>query len=76
MNASAIEVSEATTKEGKVSICKTGIHLQYHTNSKYRELSTAQKREHSVWRDKDSEKKKKPLATKGERPSLERYLLQ
>ena len=43
-NGSAIEVSEATTKDGKVSIGKTGVHLQYHTNFKYRELSTAQKK--------------------------------
>ena len=59
-NASAIEVSEATTKDGKVSIGKTGVHLHYHTNTEYRELSTAQKRELSEWRDKNSEKKKKP----------------
>ena len=48
-NASAIEVSEATTKDGKVSIGKTGAHLRYHTNSEYRELSTTQKRELSEW---------------------------
>ena len=59
-NASAIEVSKATTKEGKASIGKTGVHLRYHTNSEYRELSTAQKRELSEWQDKDPEKKKKP----------------
>ena len=59
-NASATEVSEATTKDGKASIGKTGVHLQYHMNSEYRELSTAQKRELSEWRDKDPQKKKKP----------------
>ena len=50
-NASAIEVSKATTKDGEASIGKTGVHLRYHTNSEYRELSTAQKRELSEWRD-------------------------
>ena len=64
VNASAIKVSEATTKEGKVSIGKTGVHLRCHTNSEYRELSTAQKRELSEWRDKDSEKKKNPCNEK------------
>ena len=59
-NASPIKVSEATTKDGKVSIGKTGVHLRYHTNSEYRELSTAQKKVLSEWQDKDSEKKKKP----------------
>ena len=59
-NASATEVSEATTKDRKASIGKTGVHLKYHMNSKYRELSTAQKRELSEWQDKDPEKKKKP----------------
>ena len=63
-NASAIEVSEATSKDGKVSIGKTGVHLRYHTNFEYRQLSTAQKRELSEWRDKDSEKKKKPCNEK------------
>ena len=63
-NASAIEVSEATTNDGKVGIGKTGVHLRYHTNSECRELSTAQKREFSEWRDKDSEKKKKPCNEK------------
>ena len=58
-NASATEVSKATTKDRKASIGKTGVHLCYHTNSEYRELSTAQKRELSEWRDKDPEKKKK-----------------
>ena len=48
-NASVIEVSEATRKDGKVTIGKTGIHLRYHMNSEYRELSTAQKRELSEW---------------------------
>ena len=32
-NASAIEVSEATTKDGKASIGKTGVLLRYHMNS-------------------------------------------
>ena len=42
-NASAVEViSEVTTKDGKVSIGKTGVHLRYHMNSEYRELSTEQ----------------------------------
>ena len=59
-NASAIEISEATSRNEKVSIGKTGVHLRYHTNSEYRELSTAQKKELSEWREKDSEKKKKP----------------
>ena len=59
-NASAIKISDATSKDGKVSIGKTGVHLRYHTNSEYRELSTSQKKELSKWRKKDSEKKKKP----------------
>ena len=61
-NASATKVSGAAMKDGKASISKTGVHLQYHTNSKYRELSTAQKRELSEWRDKnpEEEKKRKP----------------
>ena len=58
-NTSAIEVSEATTKDGKASIGKTGVHLRYHMNSEYRELSTAQKTELSEWRDKDPDKKMK-----------------
>ena len=70
-NASAIEVSEATSKDGKVSIGKTGVHLRYHMNSKYRELSTAQKRELSEWQDKDSEKKKKPRNEKQKTKSRE-----
>ena len=70
-NASAIEVSKATTKDGKVSIGKTGIHLRYHMNSEYREFSTAQKRELSEWRDKDSEKKKKPRHEKRKTKSQE-----
>ena len=48
-NASATEVSGAATKDGKASIGKTGVHLRYHTNSEYRELSTAQKKELSEW---------------------------
>ena len=48
-NASATEVSGVAKKDGKASIGKTGVHLQYHTNSEYRELSTAQKRELSEW---------------------------
>ena len=48
-NASAIKISEATAKDGNVSIGKTGVHLRYHTNSKYRELSTAQNKELSEW---------------------------
>ena len=71
VNASAIEVFEATTKDGKVSIGKTGVHLRCHTNSEYRELSTAQKRELSKWRDKDSEKKKKPRNEKQKTKSRE-----
>ena len=63
-NASATDVSEATMKDGKASIGKTGVHLQYHMNSEYRELSTAQKRELSEWRDKDPQKKKKPCHEK------------
>ena len=63
-NASATEVSKATTKDGKASIGKTGVHLRYHMNSEYRELSMAQKRELSKWRDKDPEKKKKPCHEK------------
>ena len=59
-NASAIKISDATSKDGKVSIGKTGVHLQYHTNSEYRELSTSQKKELSGWCEKDLEKKKKP----------------
>ena len=59
-NASAIEVSEATTKDRKVSIGKTGVHLRYHMISEYRELSTSQKRELSEWQDENPEKKKKP----------------
>ena len=49
-------------KEGKASIGKTGVHLQYHTNSEYQALSTAQKRELLEWRDKnpEEEKRKKP----------------
>ena len=47
-NASATEVSEATTKDGKASIGKTGVHLRYRMNSECRELSIAQKRELSV----------------------------
>ena len=70
-NASAIEVSEATSKDGKVSIGKTGVHLPYHTNFEYRDLSTAQKRELSEWRDKDSEKKKKPCNEKRKTKSRE-----
>ena len=70
-NASAIKVSKATTKDGKVSIGKTGVHLRYHTNSEYRELSTAQKRELSEWRDKDSEKKKNPRNKKRKTKSQE-----
>ena len=70
-NASAIEISEATSKDGKVSIGKTGVHLRYHTNSKYRELSTAQKKELSEWREKDSEKKKKPRNEKRKAKSRE-----
>ena len=54
--ASAIEISDATSKDGKVSIGKTGVHLRYHTNSEYRELSTSQKKELSEWREKDSER--------------------
>ena len=63
-NTSTTEVSEVTTKDGKASIGKTGVHLQYHTNSEYRELSTAQKRELSQWQDKDPQKKKKPCHEK------------
>ena len=61
-NTSATEVSGTATKERKASISKTCIHLQYHTNSEYRALSTAQKRELLEWRDKNPEerKKKKP----------------
>ena len=74
-NASAIEISDATSKDGKVSIGKTGVHLRYHTNSEYRELSTSQKKELSEWCEKDSEKKKKPRNEK-RRPSPGRYPLQ
>ena len=74
-NASAIEISEATSRDRKVSIGKTGVHLQYHTNSEYRELSTAQKKERSDWHEKDSEKKKKPQM-RNERSSPGRYRLQ
>ena len=70
-NASAVEVSEATSKDGKASIGKTGVHLRYHMNSDYRELSTAQKRELSEWREKDSEKKKKPRNEKRKAKSRE-----
>ena len=59
-NASATEVSGAAMKDGKASIDKTGVHLRYHMNSEYRELSTAQKGELSEWQVKDPEKKKKP----------------
>ena len=66
VNASATEVSGAATKNGKASLGKTGICLQYHMNSEYRDLSTAQKRERSEWRDKnpEEEKKKKPCHEK------------
>ena len=70
-NASAIEISDATSKDGKVSIGKTGVHLRYHTNSKYREISTSQKKELSEWREKDSEKKKKPRTEKRKAKSRE-----
>ena len=40
-------------------------------NSKYRELSTAQKRELSEWQDKDSERKKKPCNEKRKTKSQE-----
>ena len=56
-NASATEISGTAMKDGKVSIGKTG--LGYHTNSEYRALSTAQKRELSKWCDKNPEEKKK-----------------
>ena len=61
-NASATEVSGTAKKERKASIGKTGVYLQYHTNSEYQALSTAQKRELSEWCDKNPEerKKKKP----------------
>ena len=59
MNASATEISGTATKDGEVSIGKTGVHLQYHTNSEYQALSTAQKRELSEWCDKNPEEKKK-----------------
>ena len=70
-NASEIEISDATSKDRKVSIGKTGVHLQYHTNSEYRELSTSQKKELSEWREKDSEKKKKPRTEKRKANSRE-----
>ena len=70
-NASAIEVSEVTTKDKKASIGRTGVHLQYHTNSEYRKLPSAQKRELSEWRDKDPEKKKKPCHEKRKAMSRE-----
>ena len=70
-NASAIEISDSTSKDGKVSIGKTGVHLRYHTNSEYRELSTSQKKELSEWREKDSEKKKKPRTEKQKAKSRE-----
>ena len=60
-----------SSKDGKVSIGKTGVHLRYHTNSEYRELSTAQKKELSEWREKDSEKKKKPRNEKRKAKSRE-----
>ena len=70
-NASAIEISDATSEDGKVSIGRTGVHLRYHTNSEYRELSTSQKNELSEWREKDSEKKKKPRTEKRKAKSRE-----
>ena len=65
-NASATEVSGESTKDGKASISKTGVHLRYHMNSLYWELSTAQKRELSEWHDKnpEEEEKKKPCHEK------------
>ena len=60
-----------TSKDGKVSIGKTGVHLRYNTNSKYRELSTSQKKELSEWCEKDSEKKKKPRNEKRKAKSRE-----
>ena len=59
---SATKVSGTATKERKSSIGKTGVHVQYHMNSKYWALSTVQKRELLEWCDKNPEerKKKKP----------------
>ena len=74
-NASAIEVSEATSKDGKISIGKTGVHLRYHSTPNI-ESYPQHKRENFLNGKIKTQKRRRNLTTKSERPSLERYLLQ
>ena len=74
-NVSAIEVSEATTKDRKASIGKTGVHLRYHMIPNI-ENCPPHKRENSLNGGIRTQKRRRNLAMKSERPSLGRYPLQ
>ena len=42
----------------KESIGKTGVHLQWHTNAEYKELTSEQKKELSEWCERNPDRKK------------------
>ena len=53
------EVAEVSgTAVMKESIGKTGVHLRWHTNAEYKELTSEQKKELSEWRERNPNMKK------------------
>ena len=53
------EVAEISgTAAMKESIGKTGVHLRWHTNAEYKELTSEQKKELSEWRERNPDTKK------------------
>ena len=53
------EVAEVSgTAMMKESIGKTGVHLRWHTNAEYKELTSEQKKELSEWRERNPDTKK------------------